>query len=97
MRRHHARIPYLHIKDVDGDVLKRVEAEDLTFVAAVKLGVSCEPPTGVVDFLALVDLLRELDFDGPAVVEQDMYPAPFDKPLPIAKRTRAYLREVGMG
>ena len=97
MRRHHARIPYLHIKDVDGDVMRRVEAEDLTFVAAVKLGVSCEPPNGVVDFPALVDLLRELDFDGPAVVEQDMYPAPFDKPLPIAKRTRAYLREVGMG
>jgi hypothetical protein len=26
-----------------------------------------------------------------------MFPAPFDKPLPIAKRTRAYLREIGMG
>jgi hypothetical protein len=26
-----------------------------------------------------------------------MYPAPFDKPLPIAQRTRAYLRSIGLG
>jgi hypothetical protein len=26
-----------------------------------------------------------------------MYPAPFDKPLPIARRTREYLREIGIG
>ena len=26
-----------------------------------------------------------------------MYPAPFDKPLLIAKRTREYLREIGIG
>ena len=30
-------------------------------------------------------------------VEQDMYPAPFDKPLPIAKRNRAYLKQMGFG
>ena len=28
---------------------------------------------------------------------KDVYPTPFDKPLPIAKRTRAYLREIGIG
>jgi len=49
------------------------------------------------DYLALRDVLEEVDFNGFAIVEQDMYPAPFDKPLPIAKRTRAYLREIGMG
>jgi hypothetical protein len=49
------------------------------------------------DYLALRDVLREVDFDGYAIVEQDMCPAPFDKPLPIAKRTRTYLREIGIG
>ena len=57
----------------------------------------CEPSVGGVDFLAFRDVLREIDYDGFAIVEQDMYPAPFDKPLPIAKRTRAYLREIGVG
>jgi len=46
----------------------------------------------------LADALTALESGrGFAIVEQDMYPAPFDKPLPIAKRTRAYLREIGMG
>jgi inosose dehydratase len=97
MRRHQARIPYLHIKDVDAEVMKKVEAEGLTFVSAVRQGAVCEPAEGLIDFPALVGLLREIAFDGWAVVEQDMYPVPFDKPLPIARRTRAYLREIGMG
>jgi len=42
-------------------------------------------------------MLQEINFEGWGIVEQDMYPAPFDKPLPIAKRTRAYLREIGIG
>ena len=61
------------------------------------MGVFCELSEGEVDFLAFRDVLREVNYDGWAVVEQDMYPAPFDKPLPIAKRNRAYLREIGLG
>ena len=34
---------------------------------------------------------------GLGIVEHDMYPAPFDKPLPIARRTLAYLKEISMG
>jgi inosose dehydratase len=63
----------------------------------VKIDVFCEPSKGAVDFLAFRDLLREIGYDGWAIVEQDMYPAPFDKPLLIARRTRAYLREIGIG
>ena len=48
-----------------------------------------EPSEGAVDFRAFRDILEEVDYDGWAVVEQDMYPAPFNKPLPIARRTRA--------
>jgi len=97
IRRHHARIPYLHFKSVDPDIQKQVETEDIPFAMAVQMGIFCEPSKGLVDYLALRDVLLEVDFDGFAIVEQDMYPAPFDKPLPIAKRTRAYLREIGMG
>ena len=42
----------------------------------------------MVDFEAFRDVLKEVDYEGWAIVEQDMYPAPFDKPFPIAKRTR---------
>ena len=97
MRKHHERIPYLHLKDVDGDKLKRVKAEKMPMVEAVAMGVFCEPTEGVVDFEALVGVLREIGYDGWATVEQDMYQPPMDEPLPIAKRTRAYLRETGLG
>ena len=61
------------------------------------MGLFCEPEQGAVDFLGFRDVLDEVGYDGWVTVEQDMYPAPFDKPLPIAKRTRAYLREIGIG
>lgn len=97
MRRHHQRIPYLHLKSVDGEVQRRVEAENIPFAIAVGMDVFCEPSKGAVDFPDFRDVLREINYTGWAIVEQDMYPAPLDKPLPIAKRTRAYLREIGIG
>ncbi len=97
MRKHHKRIPYLHLKSVDGDIQAKVAAENIPFAKAVSMDMFVEPAKGVIDFLAFRDLLKELDYVGFGIVEQDMFPAPFDKPLPIAKRTRAYLREIGIG
>jgi len=97
MRKHHKRIPYLHLKSVDREVQKKVEAEAISFGDAVRIDVFCEPSMGAVDFSGFRDVLRDIDYTGWAIVEQDMYPAPFEKPLPIAKRTRAYLQEIGIG
>jgi len=97
MREYHMRIPYLHFKSVDREIQRKVEVERIPFATAVAMGMFCEPSQGVVDFPALRDVLREIDYKGFAIVEQDMYPAPFDRPLPIAKRTRDYLRKIGIG
>jgi inosose dehydratase len=97
MRCHHRRIPYLHLKSVNQQLQQKVEAEKIPFAKAVGMDVFCEPSEGVVDFPAFRDVLREINYTGFAIVEQDMYPAPFHKPLPIAKRTRAYLRGIGLG
>jgi inosose dehydratase len=97
MRRHQKRIPYLHLKNVDPKIQREVELKRIPLVSAVGMGVFCEPWQGLVDFIAFRDLLREIKYSGWAIVEQDMHLAPPDKPLPIAKRTRAYLREIGIG
>jgi len=97
MRKHYARIPHLHLKSVDGAMMQRMKAEGIPYGVAVPQDLFCEPSRGIVDFPGLRDLLREIDYTGYGIVEQDMYPAPLDKPLPIAKRTRAYLRELGLG
>ena len=57
----------------------------------------CELSRGVVDFRAFGEVLKEIDYEGVAIVEQDMYPCPFDNPLPIARRNRDFLREIGLG
>ncbi len=97
MRKHHQRVAYLHLKSIDGAIQKKVAAENIPFALAVAMDMFCEPSKGMVDFVALRNVLSEVGYSGWAVVEQDMYPAPFDKPLPIATRTRAYLREIGIG
>jgi len=97
MRRHHARIPYLHLKSVDPALQQKVEAEKIPFALAVGQGMFVEPAQGIVDFNAFRQVLEEIDFSGWAIVEQDMYPAPFDRPLPIARRTREYLKQLGLG
>jgi inosose dehydratase len=97
LRRHHRRIPYLHLKSVRPDLQKKVAEENIPFAHAVGMDLFCEPSRGVVDFPALCRVLQEIDYNGYAIVEQDMYPAPFDKPLPIARRTREYLRSIGIG
>ena len=90
------RIGYVHIKQMDPAIVERAEREDLAFGQAVALGASCEPPTGLPDIPTVVEALSGLDAELDVVVEQDMYPAPFDKPEPIARRTRDYLRGVGV-
>ncbi len=97
MRRHHERIPYVHLKSVDAEKLRRVNAERLPMAKATSLGVFCEPSRGVVDFAALRRLMEEIDYDGWAVVEQDMFGVSWDVPLPVAKRTRQYFKDIGLG
>jgi inosose dehydratase len=96
LRKHHDRIRYLHLKNVDRNVQRKVEAEKIAFSTAVGMDMFCEPSGGAVDFLAFRDALQDVGYEGWATVEQDMYPAPHDKPMPIAKRTLEYFRQVGL-
>ena len=95
IRRHYQRISHIHFKNIDAEVMERVEAESIPVGQAVALGAFCGPGEGAVDFEAVRDVLHEVNYNGFAIVEQDMYPAPFDKPLPIAKRSVAYLKRIG--
>ena len=98
IRRYPDRIGYLHLKQADPAVIDQVEAEGLGFAEAVRRGVMCEPPKGEPDLEVLLDAVdRHLDGELFAIVEQDLYPCDPDVPLPIAKRTCQYLRQLGVG
>lgn len=89
------RIGYLHLKQVDPDVLADVVKNGTPFGPAVRQGVMCEPPLGVPALEPVLTAAQGLGIDLFAIVEQDMYPCPPDQPLPIAERTRRFLRSCG--
>ncbi|MGF1617064.1 MAG: sugar phosphate isomerase/epimerase family protein [Acidimicrobiia bacterium] len=97
VRDHHERLEYIHLKSVDARVRERVEAENIPFARACEMDVFVEPEIGVIDFVEVRRALDEVGFDGFGIVEQDLYPTPIERPLPIAKRTRRYLEEIGIG
>ena len=92
------RIGYLHIKQVDPQVLKQVREEHLGFGEAVRRGVMVEPPRGLPQVEPVLEALdRHVDAELFMIGEQDLYPCDPDVPLPIARRTYQYLRELGVG
>jgi inosose dehydratase len=91
------RIGYVHLKQVDPEILAQVEAEKLGFAEAVRRGAMTEPPKGIPAMEPLIEALALLDVDLFAIVEQDMYPCDPDDPFPIADRTRQFLGRCGLG
>jgi inosose dehydratase len=96
-RRWSARIRYLHIKECDTRVLKQVLEAEGDYYNAVVAGVFPELGKGSVDFPELLNVLRAMNFDGWAVVEQDILPDSGANALASAKANREYLRSIGMG
>ncbi|MBM6622045.1 TIM barrel protein [Micrococcaceae bacterium RIT802] len=90
------RIGYLHLKQIDPDVLATVREQNLTWAAANLAGVMVEPPSGLPDLRAVIEAVEALDRPIYGIVEQDMYPvADFGVPMPIAKRTATHLLSCG--
>ena len=97
LREHADRTWYVHLKAVDPAVLAQVEAERLPFADAVRRDVMCEPGLGVPALDDVADALGSLPDGTFVIVEQDLYPCDFDRPYPIAARTRKALQAAGIG
>jgi len=93
------RVEYLHLKDVDGEALRRMHEEELEFDAALGVGLFCPLGRGIVDWSALRARLERIGFDGLATVEQDPDPrvdlSEFSG-LGAARESLAFLREAGL-
>jgi inosose dehydratase len=96
-RAHHQRVSYLHLKDVDPGIAQQAREADWPLTRAVEAGAFVDLGQGGVDIVGIAQVADEVGFDGWGIVEQDMYPAPPEKPLPIARRNREYLRTHAIG
>ncbi len=96
LRKHSGRIPYLHFKNVDGAVRKKVIADNLDADQAFDINVMCDLEDGIIPFTQLKTILDEINFTGIAVIEQDMPRATTDEAFAAARRNLEYLRRISM-
>lgn len=96
------RVEYLHFKDVDPVRLRAAREAKLSFLDGVRAGVFCELGKGCVRFPELLAELEKINYDGWAVVEQDVDASGASAankgesraktPLESARASRKYLR-----
>ena len=89
LQKHARRVCHVHCKDVRPDVIKLARNRNWSFLESVINGAFTVPGDGVVDFPALVKVLRESGYDGWLVVEaeQDPVVAPSYKYADMGFRT----------
>jgi inosose dehydratase len=89
------RVWHVHFKDCDPAVMARSRREGWDGLTSTGNGVFCSLGTGCVDFPAVLEALRDIDYRGWIVVEQDILPGMGD-PRESARANREYLRSIGV-
>ncbi len=95
LRRHADRIWHVHFKDHDPRVAEQSRRNEWDAIQSVEHGVFCELGHGDVDFPAVIQELKDSDYAGWIVVEQDVLPG-MGTPKESAQRNRDYLRSIGL-
>jgi inosose dehydratase len=89
------RVWHVHFKDCHPDIAEQASREKWDYFTAVRNGVFYGLGGGEVSFDALVAALRERDYEGWIVVEDELPPG-MGEPFQSAQRDRAYLRGLGL-
>ena len=95
LRRHADRVWHVHFKDHDPRVAEQSRRNEWDAIQSVAHGVFCELGHGDVDFPAVIQVLKDIGYDGWIVVEQDVLPG-MGTPKESAQRNRDYIRSIGL-
>ena len=95
--KHNERITYIHLKNLNLRILNQIRNKNSSMIEGISKGVFCEPDKGIINLETFAHIVRKTNYSGIITVEQDMYQPDHDKPLMIAKRTRKYLKNIGLG
>ncbi|SMX38190.1 myo-inosose-2 dehydratase [Maliponia aquimaris] len=69
------RVRHVHFKDIRPEIVTDVRANDRSFLDAVIAGAFTVPGDGCIDFLAVAQKLKAMDYNGWIVVEAEQDPA----------------------
>lgn len=92
LRKYAARTRHVHLKDIRPQVVEKVKAENLSFLAGVRLGTFTVPGDGSLDFAPIFDILADTGYEGYVLVEAEQDPA-VANPLEYAIKARKYIAE----
>lgn len=100
VRRHPHRVGHVHLKDVRADLADQVRQGAITYTEAVARGIYVPLGAGDVDLDTLLDLLRDNDYDGWYVLEQDTAlshdPAEDGTPREHTRQSLEHLGKLGL-
>lgn len=91
--RHTDRIWHVHFKDCHPDIAARSRRDEWDYFTSVGNGVFCELGNGDVDFPVFLAELKNRNYDGWIVVEQDVLPG-MGSPYESAERNLQYLNSI---
>ena len=87
LRDKYDRIDFIHFKDIDPDVYPRVIAEETDFFVACAQKVMCPIGKGIIDYAAVGQFLKEVDYHGWITLEQERDPRDFNTSLKDIKES----------
>ena len=89
------RVHHVHFKDVRVDKMRWVREENRSFLDGVRAGVYSVPgdPEGCIDFQAITDRLKTMDYNGWIVVEAEQDPA-LAPPFEYSKMGYEHIKEI---
>jgi inosose dehydratase len=87
------RIWYIHLKDLEPNVARRSRREEWDYFTQMRNGLYPELGKGCVDFPAMLRWLKQNDYKGYVLVEQDILPG-MGTPKESAARNREYIRSI---
>ena len=93
--KHKERIWHVHFKDCHPEIADKSRKEGWDYFKSVAKGVFCELGKGSVDFNAVVRELRNNNYTGWIVVEQDVLPG-MGNPKLCAQRNREFIKTLGL-
>jgi inosose dehydratase len=95
LKRHLARVSYVHFKDINPAVRADVIKNRTEFLKACGQGIFCNLGDGMTDFKAVRKLLVDSGYEGWCTVEQDCDPTGPTSPVDDARYNRKYLESIG--
>jgi len=95
IKTHYDRIWHIHFKDLNPRIDEEAARNNYDYFKSVEEGLFCELGKGSVDFKSIIRILKEKDYDGWIVVEQDIFQG-MGSPKNHALNNRNYLKKLGL-